>query len=59
MDSAMTRAAVVLARPGNALDEDVAAGEQTDQQRLAQILLPDHLRRERIGHRADDALCVG
>ena len=48
-----------LGQPGNALDQDVPAGQQADQQRLAQILLSDDLRRERIADRADDALRLG
>ena len=36
-----------LGQPGHALDQQVAAGEQADQHRLAEMLLPDHLRRER------------
>ena len=56
IDSATTRAAVVLARPGHALDQDVAAGEQPDQQRFAQVVLPDHLGGERRRHRVDGAV---
>ena len=48
-----------LGQPRNALDQDVPACEQTDQQRLAQVLLTDHLRRERIADGADDALGLG
>ena len=33
--------AIVLARPGHALDEDVAAGEQRDDQPLEQVVLAD------------------
>ena len=39
--SARVLIAIVLARPGHALDEDVAAGEQRDDQPLQQVVLAD------------------
>jgi hypothetical protein len=59
MDSATTREVRAHGQPRNALDEDVPAGEQADQQRLPQILLADHLGGERVRDGADDALGLG
>ena len=39
--SASVLMAIVLARPGHALDEDVAAGEERDDQPLQQVVLAD------------------
>ena len=41
MISASVRTASVLARPGHALEQDVAAGQQADQQPLDHGVLPD------------------
>ena len=51
----MTRAAVVLARPGNALDQQVTTGEEGDEQRLPKVFLTDHFGRESRGHRRHHA----
>ena len=41
MQSASVRTVSVLARPGHALEQDVAAGEQADEQALDHVLLAD------------------
>ena len=47
-----------LGQPGHALDQDVPAGEQADQQRFAQVVLSDDLGGERFGDGPDDAPCL-
>ena len=48
-----------LGEPRNAFNQNVPTGQQADQQRLAKVLLADHLRREGIADRSDDAMGIG